>query len=89
MEFFRVLFPSRRGVRLNGTPFGTTNRTLPVEAGTHRISLDGDGFTPPSIVETISGTSKNSPRILSFSPAAAVAATAAVAAATVAVVVAT
>ena len=74
MEFFRVLFPAQRGVRLNGAPFGTTNRTLPVQAGTHRISLDGNGFTPPSVVVTISGTSQNAPQIVRFSPAVAAAA---------------
>ena len=42
MEYLRVRFGAptvRRGVLVNGNPFGQTNTLIPIDAGTHTITL--------------------------------------------------
>jgi hypothetical protein len=40
MEFLIVLFPWRRGVRVDDTPQGWTNTVLQLEAGQHDVTLE-------------------------------------------------
>jgi|GEM_PF-1628633 len=75
MEFVRVLFPTSRRVRIDGTSRGTTNATLPVEAGTHRFTLAGNtDYSPPFDDRTVIGTTADFPLVVQFMPLAAEAA---------------
>ena len=72
MEFVRVLFPTSRRVRIDGSLRGSTNTTLQVNAGTHRFTLSGQpDYSPPFIDQAVTGTTVVFPLTIQFVPLAA------------------
>lgn len=71
MEFVRVLFPTSRRVRIDGSLRGSTNKVLQVGAGTHRFMLDGlANYSPPFRDAAVTGTTLVFPLMLQFVPLA-------------------
>lgn len=66
-EWILVQFSGTRGVLVDGTISGPTNKAFLVQRGTHVISLDGDpDYTPPSIKRQVVNTTKAKPMIFVF-----------------------
>ena len=70
MEYLVVRFgvpTDRRGVLVNGNPFGQTNTLIQIEAGTHTIALvPPPDFSPPSQTVVIADTSELAPFTVTF-----------------------
>jgi hypothetical protein len=61
-EWILVQFPEVRGVLIDDTPCGETNRPILVQLGTHTISLDGPSdYSPASITKQVINTTKKHP----------------------------
>jgi hypothetical protein len=66
-EFIIVTFDRSRKVVIDGAPNGSTNQTLRVSRGVHRIDLGSNMNYEPSFRRpTVTGTSKTSPMIVEF-----------------------
>jgi hypothetical protein len=66
-EFIIVTFDRSRKVVIDGAPNGSTNQTLRVARGVHRIDLGSDVNYEPSFRRpTVTGTTKTSPMIVEF-----------------------
>jgi len=67
MEYLLIKFREARGVILNGSPSGTTNAVLELEAGTYYVTLDRPyDFTPLTEVVRLKGTSVLAPKEVEF-----------------------
>ena len=70
MEYLVVRFGAqsdRRGVLVNGNPFGQTNTLIQIEAGTHTIALvSPPDFAPPTQTVVVTGTSELAPCTVTF-----------------------
>ena len=70
MEYLVVRFGAptvRRGVLVNGNPFGQTNTLIPIDAGTHTITLvPPPDFSPPTQTVVIADTSELAPLTVTF-----------------------
>ncbi len=66
-EFITVTFDRSRTVVIDGAPNGTTNKTLRVSRGVHRIDLGSNMNYEPSFRRpTVTGTTKNNPMVVEF-----------------------
>lgn len=67
-EFFLVKFPQKREVIINDEPSGYfTDDVIPIEPGSHSISLAGDhDFSPDEQLITLENTSMFAPQVISF-----------------------
>jgi len=61
-----VIFDEPRDVYVDGLRTSVTNQRFAVLAGMHTFWLSGDGYRPPSITETISGTAADAPFVVAF-----------------------
>ena len=70
MEYLVVRFGAqsdRRGVLVNGNPFGQTNTLIQIDAGTHTITLvPPPNFAPPTQTVVVTGTSELAPCTVTF-----------------------
>jgi PEGA domain-containing protein len=71
MEYLVVKFDRSRRVVIDGSPFGSTNTVIQIEAGTHTITLAPPAdFSPPTpLTVVIVDTSVITPLTVSFTPA--------------------
>ncbi len=65
-EYLLVNFKDSRSVKVNDTPVGVTNHVMTLEPGDYVITLDGDGFTPPTQNIELVGTSHGHPKVVVF-----------------------
>jgi hypothetical protein len=66
-EFIIVTFDRSRKVVIDGAPNGSTNQTLRVSRGVHRIDLGSNMNYEPSFRRpTVTGTTTTSPMIVAF-----------------------
>ena len=66
-QFLKVEYDRRRGVYIDGTHSGFTNRKLRVEAGPHQVDLgEPENYAPPAWDIDIHGTSIGRPMVLEF-----------------------
>jgi hypothetical protein len=61
-----VTFDEVRDVYVDGLHLGVTNRRFVVSTGVHTFWLDGDGYGPSSITETIKHTTPDDPFVVNF-----------------------
>jgi len=68
MEYLVVKFDEKRGVKVNGASGKrVTNETLPLRAGTHKITLEPPpDFIPPEIEVVLTHTAVNAPKVIIF-----------------------
>jgi hypothetical protein len=67
MEFMIVIFPERRGVRVDGAPQGFTNIVLQIEAGEHGVTLEPPrNFSPVSQQVLLENTAPLDPYRVTF-----------------------
>lgn len=69
MEYVIVKYPDEREVNINGNPNGKTNKSLRVEAGTHRFDLgEPQDYQPLSTEVLVQNTSVLEPMEIEFEP---------------------
>jgi hypothetical protein len=66
VEYLIVTFKESRTVLADGDPVGVTNHTLMIPANQYDITLQGDGYAPPSQSVVIAGTSIMRPKVVAF-----------------------
>jgi hypothetical protein len=67
MEFLIVLFPTTRGVQVDGALQGWTNMVRQLEAGAHEVTLDPPGnFSPVSQCILLENTAALIPYCVQF-----------------------
>lgn len=66
IEFLRVIFPVERKILIDGEENGSTNSLLMLPTGVYEISISGSGYTPSKRNVSLTGTSRNKPRTISF-----------------------
>jgi hypothetical protein len=65
-EFLLVTFKTDRAVKANNRLVGVTNHLMVLVPGDYVITLDGDGFSPPSHDIELIGTSHLRPMVVAF-----------------------
>ena len=66
-EFVKVIFPTRRKVRVDGTPAGFTNKIFQVETGHHSFDLGAkQTYSPEQQDVNVIGTTPLEPMIITF-----------------------
>jgi hypothetical protein len=66
-QWILVQFPVARGVLVDDTPCGQTNKPILVQLGTHTIKLEGPSdYSPASITKTVVNTTKANPMVFVF-----------------------
>jgi len=66
IEFLLVTFSEKRVVRADGDPVGITNHILMMPADEYEITLEGEGYAPPSRDVVLAGTSIMRPKVIAF-----------------------
>lgn len=66
VEFLLVVFKEDRGVLADDQKVGVTNHTLMLPANEYEITLEGDGYAPPSQDVVLAGTSIMRPKVITF-----------------------
>lgn len=67
-EYVKVIFPTRRIVRVDGEGAGYTNRPFQVETGHHTFDLGPKkNYSPDSLTVNVIGTMPDEPMIIIFS----------------------
>lgn len=74
IEYLLVTYPEERAVLADGKGVGFTNHTFMLPTDEYLISLEGDGYDPPSQDVPLTGTSLVKPMVISFTPTAPLAA---------------
>ncbi len=70
MEFVTVMFPTSRGVNIDGAPRGRTGQLLRLQAGTHRFDLGVPAdYAPPNQTLAVVGTTAAAPLEVAFTSA--------------------
>jgi hypothetical protein len=69
IQYLLVTYPDQRGVLADGAGVGVTNHMLMLPSDEYTITLDGDGYQPPSQDVVLAGTSVVNPMVISFMPA--------------------
>ena len=68
-EFVRVLYPTRRAVKVDDAVTGETNQLLILQSGHHRFSLGGGpDFDPPFFETVVADTLISDPLVVRFTP---------------------
>jgi len=75
IEFLLVTYPDQREVLADGAKVGSTNHTLIMPSDEYIITLEGEGYQPPSQDVVLTGTSEGKPMVISFVPTTKAAAT--------------
>jgi hypothetical protein len=65
-EFLLVTFKDNRTVKADDIPVGVTNHMMIMPPGDYVITLDGDGFNPPTQDIELVGTSHVRPMVVAF-----------------------
>jgi hypothetical protein len=68
IEFLLVTYPEQRAVLADGNKVGFTNNTFMLPTDEYLITLEGDGYAPPSQDVPLAGTSLVKPMVISFAP---------------------
>src|SRR5438552_12358639 len=68
IEYLLVTYPEQRAVLADGNRVGFTNHTLMLPTDEYLITLEGDGYDPPSQDIALSGTSLVKPMVIPFTP---------------------
>jgi len=66
VEYLLVVYKDDRGVLADGQKVGVTNHTLMIAANEYEITLEGDGYAPPSQDVVLAGTSIMRPKVITF-----------------------
>jgi len=69
IEYLLVTYPDQREVLANGERVGSTNHTLLLPSDEYIITLEGEGYQPPSQDVVLTGTSEGKPMVIAFVPA--------------------
>lgn len=66
-EYVKVTFPTRRRVRVDGSPSGYTNKVFQVETGHHTFDLGPKkNYSPEEQTRNVTGTIPPQPMIIPF-----------------------
>ena len=65
-EFLMVTCKDNLAVKANGKLVGVTNHIMILVPGVYLITLDGNGFSPPSQEIELIGTSHVRPMVIAF-----------------------
>ena len=66
-EFVKVVFPTRRKVRVDGEVTAFTNKVFQLETGHHTFDLGKKAnYTPDRIEQNVQGTRASEPLVLTF-----------------------
>jgi hypothetical protein len=68
IQYLLVSYPDQRAVVADGAGVGFTNHTLMLPSDEYVITLDGDGYQPPSQDIVLAGTSLVKPLVIFFVP---------------------
>jgi hypothetical protein len=75
IEYLLVTYPDQREVLADGARVGPTNHKLMLPSDEYIITLEGEGYQPPSKDVVLTGTSEKKPIVVSFVPSTKAAAT--------------
>lgn len=73
IQYLLVTYPDQRAVLADGAGVGFTNHMLMLPSDEYLITLEGEGYQPPSQDIVLSGTSLVKPMVISFAPVASTA----------------
>ena len=72
IQYLLVTYPDQRAVLADGAGVGFTNHLLMLPSDEYLITLEGEGYQPPSQDIVLSGTSLVKPMVISFTPGASI-----------------
>ena len=69
LEYLKVTYQGRRGIKANDVPVGDTNVLLRLPADAYTITLDGPSdYDPPRVDILLGGTTPEEPKVVAFTP---------------------